>query len=141
MKKCFKCLKKKPLDKFYVHKRMGDGHLGKCIACTKKDVHERYVNPKFRSRIIEYEKTRFKDPARKLKVLEYQRNRRLKFKGKSKAYQKVHRSISNGSLKKKPCEKCGNVKSQAHHEDYRKPLAVKWLCFKHHRETHNQIVN
>lgn len=31
--------------------------------------------------------------------------------------------------------------SQAHHEDYARPLDVRWLCFKHHRETHGQQVN
>lgn len=37
MKKCFKCGEVKELDKFYKHKRMKDGHLNKCIECTKKD--------------------------------------------------------------------------------------------------------
>ena len=37
MKKCFKCRETKELDKFYKHKGMADGHLNKCIDCTKKD--------------------------------------------------------------------------------------------------------
>ncbi len=40
-KKCFKCEKVKPINSFYKHPRMGDGHLNKCIECTKKDVRER----------------------------------------------------------------------------------------------------
>lgn len=40
-KSCFKCNIVKPLGEFYKHKKMGDGHLGKCKTCTKKDVDER----------------------------------------------------------------------------------------------------
>lgn len=35
---CFKCQKIKPLNQFYKHKKMSDGHLGKCIDCAKNDV-------------------------------------------------------------------------------------------------------
>ena len=35
IKKCFVCSTEKPLNDFYKHKKMADGHLGKCKECTK----------------------------------------------------------------------------------------------------------
>jgi len=40
-KKCFKCGVVKSIDSFYTHTQMADGHLNKCISCTKKDVKDR----------------------------------------------------------------------------------------------------
>lgn len=40
-KKCFRCNKVKAIDLFYKHKLMGDGYLGKCIDCTKKEERDR----------------------------------------------------------------------------------------------------
>lgn len=137
MKTCFKCKKSKSLSQFYRHPEMGDGRLGKCKACTKKDVSTNY-----RDNIDHYkayEISRFHTPKRKEAALKYQRNRRAKFPGKTKARFAVSNAIRDGRLTRKPCEVCGK-KAQAHHYDYRKKLSVQWLCFKHHREAHGQII-
>ena len=45
--------------------------------------------------------------------------------------------IAAGILIKQPCEVCGkDTKIEAHHDDYSKPLEVRWLCVYHHNEHH-----
>lgn len=140
-KKCFKCGRVKSIDDFYAHSKMADGYLGKCKSCTKRDVAERYADPSARQRIRAYEHARFRDPARKAKVRLYAARMRTRNRGKTRARQKLANAVRNGSLIRKPCEVCGNSRAQAHHTDYRKPLDVRWLCFRHHREAHGQIVS
>lgn len=57
---------------------------------------------------------------------------------KIKARKKVNNEIRAGRIVKMSCEKCGNTKSESHHEDYSKPLKIMWLCKTHHFETHNK---
>ena len=51
----------------------------------------------------------------------------------------VRRAVASGALVRNPCEVCGNPKAQGHHDDYSKPLVVRWLCASHHREHHANI--
>lgn len=46
----------------------------------------------------------------------------------------VGNAVRSGALVKKPCEKCGSTQVHAHHDDYSKPLEVRWLCPEHHAE-------
>lgn len=46
----------------------------------------------------------------------------------------VGNAIRDGRLEKSVCEVCGDARVEAHHADYSKPLAVRWLCPIHHRE-------
>lgn len=59
-----------------------------------------------------------------------------KYPIKQKARQMARNAVKAGKLLKLPCEVCGDLKSQGHHEDYNKPLAVIWLCTQHHKEKH-----
>lgn len=51
----------------------------------------------------------------------------------------LRRAIKNGEIKRQPCEVCGKPNAQAHHEDYSKPLVVRWLCRLHHARRHSEI--
>lgn len=59
-----------------------------------------------------------------------------KLPNKRIAREKMALAIQKGELKRLCCEKCGEVKSEGHHNDYSKPLMVTWLCKKHHNEWH-----
>jgi hypothetical protein len=57
---------------------------------------------------------------------------------KTKAVAQVNSAIAAGKLTRKPCEKCGAEKAEGHHDDYAKPLEVRWLCRTHHRRWHKK---
>lgn len=65
-KKCFKCGLEKPLDEFYKHPRMADGHLNKCKECAKKDIHENYDKNAQSSDYIEKERARGREKHHRL---------------------------------------------------------------------------
>lgn len=130
MKKCFRCQEEKNIEEFYKHPKMADGHLGKCKECTKKDVVESYYDN--HAKRIEYERRR--RPKVKMRI-------KIKTPEEIKKQKRVHcivqRAIKKGILIRKPCEVCGFAKADAHHDDYNKPLNVRWLCRKHHIKHHN----
>lgn len=69
--------------------------------------------------------------------MRYKRIQEERYPEKLRARRKVHKAIRSGKLERQPCEVCGITEDiHAHHDDYSKPLEVRWLCRKHHREVH-----
>lgn len=131
MKICFKCNVQKPLSEFYKHPAMADGHLGKCKICAKKDDYiHRHESPS-REKILAYDRNR--GNRQTLKDLQ---DYRIKYPKKYKAHGIVGRAIRNKKLFSEPCEICGKENTHAHHDDYDKPLNVRWLCAEHHQQWH-----
>jgi hypothetical protein len=60
-----------------------------------------------------------------------------KFKNNVRSKKKMR--IKRGLLIPLPCEKCGEKKVEAHHDDYKKAYCVRWLCFKCHRNHHKEV--
>jgi hypothetical protein len=132
-KACFKCGIFKPIGEFYVHMRMADGHLNKCKECARKDGKERYDSrPEL---VAAYERRRGGTPHRLAKYREYNRTKRARHPEKYRAHYAVSNAIRDGRMTKQPCEFCGStIRVEGHHDDYSRPLDLRWLCFKHHRE-------
>lgn len=66
-----------------------------------------------------------------------------KHKEKWLARAKVRYAVKVGKLEKpKGCEFCGHEKPlHGHHDDYSKPLDVRWLCASCHADTHIEMGN
>lgn len=145
MKTCFKCGDVKPLTDFYTHKQMADGHLNKCIPCTKKDtaLRERKLRETNADWVMkERERARLK-----IKLYraihgngEYKNTWSERYPHKRKTHHAVNNALRDGRLTRpNKCESCGkSEKLQAHHDDYGKPLAVRWLCIPCHGKAHRK---
>lgn len=128
-KTCFKCNKTLPLEAFYKHKAMSDGHLNKCKECTKKDVDAH--------RQLNLEKIRAYDRSRgNRQGYEYTKSYRAANDEKYSAHSKVAYALKVGKLSKQPCFICGSENTEAHHPDYSSPLGVVWLFPAHHKQAH-----
>jgi len=56
-----------------------------------------------------------------------------------KANSRCHANVyqGRGHLVPLPCERCGSTEHiEKHHDDHSKPLAVRWLCRRHHKDHH-----
>jgi len=127
MKTCFKCGVAKPVEEFYRHPQMGDGHLGKCKDCTKQDMrNDRHTKP----RVRQYDRERARLPHRVALQKRISEQWRQRFPDRKKAQQAANNAIRDGRLKRgEHCEGCGLQKPiQKHHPDYARPLLVLWLC-------------
>lgn len=150
-KVCFKCGKLKSLSEYYKHKKMADGHLNKCKECTKNDAHKHRENNI--DRIREYDRNRPNKDERAKKSSEYSKTPKGKHV-KKKSMQKYNQdklkkqakvdlanAVKYGRIKKpSSCESCGvECKPHGHHDDYSKPLDIRWLCVKCHVNFHNHV--
>jgi hypothetical protein len=136
-KECFKCKTIKPLSEFYKHSAMGDGHLNKCKGCAKDDVakHRKDNIEKVRA----YDRERGKRPERLAAQISITRLWRAEDKRRTKAHNAVARAIKKGTLDRQPCMRCKSKKTEAHHDNYDKPLDVMWLCTPCHKQRHKEL--
>lgn len=151
-KPCFKCLAVKPLNDFYKHSEMADGHLNKCKECCKKEaISNRLEKIDY---YLEYDKGRANLPNRVLQREIYsqtERGKAVSRKARAKwedsnlikkaAITLVNNRIRSGAIvKPKNCSECNSdgVRIHGHHDDYSKPLEVRWLCPKCHCKWHKK---
>jgi hypothetical protein len=137
-KQCFKCKRTLPLSEFYRHPKMAGGTLNKCKRCACEDVRR---NRRERlDHYRQYDRDRVGTEPRKRSFAARQVRFRAEHPTKDAAHAAVTRAIRSGRLVRKPCEACGCETVDAHHDDYSQPLAVRWLCRKHHLMQHGNYI-
>lgn len=138
----------KPLNDFYQHLAMADGRLNICKQCVKNRVSQYRANNL--GKIREYDRDRSQLPHRKEANRKRSRQSDYERQGRKRgpnhalirsAHSKTWAAIRSGTLLRPPaCEWCGAVGPvDAHHEDYRLPLDVIWLCEPCHGARHREI--
>jgi len=133
MKYCLTCETEKEESSFHKRKASVDGLAAKCITCQKV-----------------YDKARSGDKAREMQRRIYAQTEEGKLAGskakakyrklnpnKYKAHTLVNNAIRSGRLFSECCEMCDKEEGcHAHHDDYAKPLNVRWLCAACHSQWH-----
>jgi len=76
---------------------------------------------------------------RKENGLHNEQNSRLRYPEKERARRQLREAVNLGKITRNPCEVCGKQKAHGHHDDYSKPLEVRWLCALHHSEVHKKL--
>lgn len=135
MKICFKCGINKPLEEFYKHKMMLDGHLNKCKDCAKMDVKERYDEKILEPEFIEKERKRGREKYRRLYVGTGKAKPENNIRYALKFPEKVQAQSMSASLKK-PFDN-----AEKHHWSYNAEhfKCVIWITKQQHKKAHRFI--
>jgi len=132
--RCSICGIERAEDEFVRDKRLKSGRRAYCIYCQRKWDNERYYRSK--QRRYEERKAQLQIPEIRVRRQEWLKQYYWKRRDKFLALAKVKYALKTGRLiRPNYCEGCGiECKPQGHHDDYSKPLEVKWLCQKCHDE-------
>jgi hypothetical protein len=118
MKTCPRCNIEKPISEFFRDSTKSSGRSSHCKACKRI-----YMQRRYRENVES--------------ITHKCRARRQMTPVQNSAVCKAGYAIRSGKLKPCPCETCGSTTNiQAHHDDYNKPLDVRWLCHSCHTILH-----
>lgn len=138
-KPCSRCKRWLSLLGFYRDSRLSSGYSSRCKQCEYQG-HLNYSHQYYRTnrdRILRQCAQYRQTPQGKRFARREDIRQRTLHPEKYQARYIANTAIQSGALKRLPCECCG-AKAEAHHDDYSKPLEVRWLCRLHHQQHHNK---
>ena len=119
VKTCSMCKDQKPIDAFGSNQRSKDGHQHMCRECHKVYWHKKNIDRMpYLSRRQKFEDQKMPERARARKA--------------------ARKAVKKGFIQPPElCSMCGKEPwYDMHHDDYEKPLAVKFLCRGCHKLVH-----
>lgn len=124
-KRCSHCGATKPGALFHRDRVNQDGLRSWCAECWDGVLRER--------------RTEAPEHYRSAKRASWHRNKhKVVYDLKRRAKARVQEALRAGWLHRMPCEVCGVYRVHGHHDDYSKPLQVRWLCALHHSAVHRE---
>lgn len=143
---CQTCAADKPEDDFY-RQNAGSGRHLHCKECVKARARKyRADNLEY---VREYDRNRgqlqHRREANRIRSKSYSHLPRKEWIARNREKRNAHIALNNalraGKITKpERCEKCnGTYGIHGHHDDYSKPLQVKWLCRFCHGERHREL--
>lgn len=149
MKSCRMCNEEKPLFEFYKNSQMKDGHINNCKACHNKrsigwtKANKERVNANNRERA---KREDVKEKRKKIYTSDVNREKQRlavqRYRLRKPFVDIAHRAIRFALEKKEisrpsNCSACDATgKIEAHHDDYSKPMQIRWLCKGCHETWH-----
>ncbi len=153
MKICPKCKEEKRITEFHKDRSKSSGFRSHCTTCTNiKSKNFREQNPEYmRNWLVknegyhkkwggvygEYGRLYAKANRDKIRLNRERYNNKWPEKVLSRYIYVA--ALKRGDIIKQPCETCGDIKVDGHHENYNEPLEIIWLCRKHHQERHAEL--
>lgn len=139
MKTCSKCGVRKHTGDFWKADNTADG-----LRCQCKDCMRAYARtPAMRLAQQRYRDSPVARESSRLALKKYyqaskgKRAIKRNYEWRKQTGRKRIYALVANHLEKCPCEVCGKtIGVQAHHDDYSKPLIVRWLCARHHMQIH-----
>lgn len=112
------------------------GLSGACKECQSRRDRERYAG----NQILGRKKAKEKYAANRDKITARNRKRYAAHPERHRAKKLVRQALATGELTKGKCEVhddgCTGGRIEGHHEDYSKPLEVRWMCASSHKQLH-----
>jgi hypothetical protein len=136
---CSKCKKEYPSTPEYFNRssNIKSGLISRCKKC--KRAIDRIYSRKYREKHPQWKKAdNKKRQEQTAKLIKKWREEHPEI---IKCWRIYRMALKNGILIRKPCEICGSKKVHGHHDDYSKPLEVRWLCPKHHKAVEFNLID